>query len=134
MKFKTITDKNRMIHLNMEAINAYCARWKPGTSIDISITRKKKTVSDPLRRYYWSIVLPIFLEAFGYNPDENELLHFFLKCKFFGIESDEHGIYRNVPSVFGNNSKEPIEVKQKFIAWLKRKSAEQGYYIPDPGE
>lgn len=134
MNFKLVSDESRKVSINIDRINAYTSRYRPGTPFDFSITRKKRTVSDPMRRYYWAVVLPLFLEAYGYDPQEDELVHFFLKCKFFKIDPDPHGIYRNVPSVFSNESEVEIKRKQDFVEWLKRLAAQEGVYIPDPGE
>ena len=136
MKFRTKSDNTRSISLNMELINAYVSRWLPNTWFDISITRKKKTVSSPMRKYFFGVVMPEFLNGFGYEPEEKLVVHERLKILYFGIEPDKHGIYRpsDIPSVFGDDSDVPIDKKQGYIEWVKRKAAEEGIYIPDPGE
>ncbi len=136
MRFRAKTNKNRELPLNMDAINAYTAKWVPDTWIDIEIVRRRKLVSDPMRRYYFAVVLPPFMESLGYEPEEQELFHRQLKIVHFQVEPDRHGIYRekDIPSVFGNESELDITVKKKFTSWVKRKAAQEGVYIPDPGE
>ena len=48
------------------------------------------------------------------------------------ITRDKRGMYKNVPSVFGNDSDMDISVKQEFVEWVIRKAAEYGVYISDP--
>ena len=59
MKFNARTNQNRRLDLNMEAINAYLSRWKPGTLLDITITRHQSKRSDPMRSMYFAAVLPV---------------------------------------------------------------------------
>jgi hypothetical protein len=136
MHFKLKTDKNRRIHPDMDRINAYVSRWLPGTDIDFDVTRRQKRVSDPMRKYYFAAVLPPFMEKLGYEPEEEYLFHRQLKIVYFKAEPDSHGIYRDkdIPSVFGNDSELGIDIKLKFTEWVKRKAAQEGVYIPDPGE
>jgi hypothetical protein len=136
MKFTSRTDADRKLALNWTAINAYLSRWRPGTEVEIEITRAERKVSNPQRRYYFSTVLPVLLEATGYDPDEALLVHKHLKILFFNVAPDSRGIYRDkdIPSVFGNESDVPISVKTKFIDWVMRKCSEYGAYVPSPCE
>ena len=134
MKFSLKSDAERRININMIQIAAHVARWKPGTEFEVSVVRKQKTVSDPMRRYFFGVVFPIFCDAYGYDPDDEVILYHHLKALFFRINPDAHGVYKGVPSLFGNNSEIAIANKAKFVEWIKRKSAEQGAYTPDPGE
>ena len=132
MKFKAYK-KNGRLDINWDHINIYTSRWKEGTEFDVEITRHQKTVSDPLRKYYFSAVLPPFMLYLGYEPEEDELFHRQLKIVYFRIKPDKKGIYRGVPSVFGNESKIPVSEKQQFCDWVIRKAAEEGVYIENPG-
>jgi hypothetical protein len=136
MEFKLKSNENRQLSINMEQINLYASRWKPGTWFDFKVVRKVKRKSDPMRRYYFAAVLPPFMEHLGYEPEEQMIFHRQLKIVFFQVKPDKKGIYREkeIPSVFGNDSKLGIDIKQKFTEWVKRKAAHEGVYIPDPGE
>ena len=136
MKFKLRSDKNRQVHLNMDAINIYVNKWVPETEFEIEIVRRRRTVSSPMRKYYWSVVLPTFAEHLGYEPDEYDMFHRQLKIVYFQVKPDKHGIYRekDIPAVFANDSELDISIKAKFQDWVKRKAAIEGVYIPDPGE
>jgi len=139
MKFRLRSNEKRQININMEMVNAHVSRWLPGTWFDISVTRKQKTKSTPMRKYFFGVVMPGFLKAYWYEPEEKLEVHRHLKCLFFDVEPDKHGIYRekDIPSVFSDDSDVPIDRKQAYVEWVKKKAAESPdnpVYIPDPGE
>ena len=138
MDFKLVSDDSKRVHINMELINIYTGRYKAGTPFDFSCTRRQKKKSDPLRRYYFAAVLPPFMKDLGYEKDEDILFHHQLKVTYFkgthNIYQDERGMWRNVPSVFSNESDLDISIKKGFTDWVIRKAAHYDVYIPDPGE
>ena len=131
MKFHVKTTKNRKVVLNMEAINAYASRWKPGTQLEVEIKRPVAKKSDSQRAFYWAVVIPQFCDELGYDPDERELFHRQLKITYFGVKPDAKGIYRNkdIPAVFANESDKDVRQKKEFIEWVVRKAAQNGIYI-----
>jgi hypothetical protein len=135
MKFKAIKDSGKL-KINWDRIEAYLSNFKDGTSFEVEITRRQKTRSTPLRAYYFGAVLPVFMEALGYDKDETLNFHRQLKIIYFQVKQDKRGIYRDkeIPSVFSDDSTIPVPEKQKFIAWVIRKAAENGIYIEDPNE
>ena len=134
MKFKARTNAQRQLETRWDLVNTYLSRWKPGTFLDVEITRRKKTESDPMRKYYYGVVLPGLMKATGYEPEEKDMVHLFLKGIYFQCEQDERGIYRGVPSVFGKKSEITTDKKWQFIEWVVRKAAEYGEYVPLPDE
>ena len=136
MHFKLISDDRRKVILNMDAINAYTSRWKPHTPFDCEIVRRvpKKVASPEQRGYYFAEVLPALMRGVGYDPDEKEIVHYHLKLIFFGVEPDDHGVYRkkDVPSVFSLKSDIGAEKRTAFIDWVARKAAEYGEYVNPP--
>lgn len=132
MKFQARTNDRRELDVNWERINTYLSRWKPGTYLNIEITKRQPKRSDPLRKYYFSAVIRPFMAHLGYEPDELELFHRQLKIVYFQIQPDAKGIYRNVPSVFSNESKIAVMDKKSFVDWVIRKAAQEGCYISDP--
>jgi len=118
----------------MDVINIYTSKWKPGTPFDFELTRRVARKSDPLRKYYFAVVIKEYMNHLGYEPDEEELFHRQLKITYFQIKPDEKGIYRNVPSVFSNESELPVPDKTAFVDWVVRCAARDGVYIPDPNE
>ena len=147
MKFKAVTNDRRQIELNWDAINVYLSRYKPGTPIDVEITRKVKRKSDPMRKYYFAVVLPLYGEHAGYDPEEYLDLHKMAKARFYeaqpkkleelglpAVYKDKKGIYRNIPHVFADESLLPVSEKSRYIEWFARKASMEGVYIPSPGE
>ena len=133
MKFRAVKDKGKL-QINWERIETYLANFKDGTAFDVEIVRRQKTKSDPLRCYYFGVVLPAFMEHLGYEKEEYEIFHRQLKIVYFQIKPDSKGIYRKVPSVFSNESTVSNQDKSKFVDWVVRKAAQEGVYIPDPNE
>ena len=132
MKLKIRSDKNRKLNLDLERINLYCSRWKPDTEFEVEIKRHEVTISHPMRKYYWSVVLPTLCKELGYEPDDYEQVHTQLKARYFRIEPDERGIYKDMPSVFGNESDKTLSEKNEFVEYVKRVGAKYGIYIRDP--
>lgn len=130
MKFRAIKDGEKL-NINWERVNAYLSRFKDGTPFDVEITHRQRTKSDPMRNYYFGVVLPAFMAHLGYERDEQDLFHRQLKIVYFQIKPDAKGIYRKVPTVFSDKSEIPVADKAKFIEWAVRKAAQEGVYIPD---
>ncbi len=135
MKFQLVSNDRRKVNLNIDAINTYVARWKPHTPIDFEVVRRQSTVSTPMRSYYFAAVVKVYGEYLGYDADEILLLHKQLKIVFFQVQPDKKGVHRNkdIPSVFGNDSELPIDVKTKFLEWVIRCASKDGCYI-EPAE
>ena len=131
MKFRAAVYDGKL-DVDWGKVNTYLSRWKDGTLLDFELVCRQKTESNPLRKYYFSTVLPPFLDHLGYERDEDELLHRQLKITYFRIKPDKKGIYRKVPSVFGKKSDIPVPVKKKFVDWVIRKAAQEGVVIDDP--
>lgn len=138
MKFRAISDDSRKLNLRMDLINLHVARYKPNTPFDVSVTRRIVRPSDPQRKYYYGVVLPCFLRAYWYDPDDADTVHKHLKCLFFGITPDKHGIYRtkDIPSVFSNNPTVQMDKRKEFVDWVIRKCAQSPdnpQIVPEPG-
>lgn len=146
MDFKLVSDDRRKIRINMELVDTYTGRYKPGTSYDVSVTRRQAKVSDPMRKYYFAAVVPPLMEELGYNQYETLFFHQQLKIRYFEyhpdflgddgeptIKQDGRGIWRNVPSVFGKDSKMDVSVKKAFVDEVVRWASFYGIYIEDPG-
>ena len=147
MKFKLVSDNNRKIHFNMEAINAYTGKWKPNTSFDLDIVRRVAKKSDAQRAYYFSTVLPTYAKNSGYEITEYYMFHVHLKVRFFqgyyqgkGEKEkmpyyDSLNVPRNVPALFADDSEFDVGMKTLFIDWvIRRASAVDNVYIPDANE
>ena len=135
MKFRALK-RNGKIDINWDRLNLYISKWKDGTLFDVEIIRRQSKISDPMRKYYWGVVLQNYMDHLGYERDEDELFHRQLKIVYFRIKPDAKGIYRekDIPSVFSNESEIPVSGKKEFVDWVIRKAAQDGCYIPDPNE
>ena len=146
MKFKALSNNERKLDLNWRNINIYTSKWKPGTSFEVDIVKRQPKKSDPLRKYFFAEVLPKFGNHSGYEVDEYGRFYFQLKIVYFEAQpellerfglkpvyKDKKNVYRNVPSVFSNDSKLPVSEKKKFVDWVIRKGSMDGAYIEDPG-
>lgn len=133
MKFQAIKRSGKL-DINWDQVNTYALRWKDGTSFDVEIKRHEAKKSDPMRKYFFGVVLPTLSRHLGYDPHEDLQVHEQLKIRYFKIEPDKRGIYRDVPSVFGDLSDKPISEKNEYVEWVKRIAAQYGCYISDPGE
>ena len=99
-----------------------------------------KKISDPMRRYYFGVVMVLIKDASGDNrPYVKDILHEEMK-NMFGpkreIVSPVTGktILVN-ESVFGNKSSVPVGKKKEFVTAVKMWAEEFfGIYIPDPKE
>ena len=134
MKFQILSDDKRRINLNWDVINVYTGRWKPHTPFDIEITKRQPRKSDPLRKYFFGAVLPPIMQIAGYEKDEKEELHRWLKIQYFNVKPDQHGIHRNkdIPSVFGDDSEIEVPQKKEYVDYVIRRAAKVGIYIDDP--
>jgi len=133
MKFRFQKIKGKA-NINWDHINTYISRWKDDTWFDMEIIRHQHKKSDPMRKWYFAGVLPPYMTELGYEKDEDELFHRQLKITYYRIKPDKKGIYRNVPSVFGEKSDIPVSEKKLFVDWVIRKAAVDGAYIEDPKE
>ena len=137
MKFKIRSDKNRILRINLDLIQAYASRYLPETEFEVEVTRRQKTKSDPMRRWYFredgGVIKPL-MKHLGYDPEDMLSLHRYLKVTYFNVQPDKFGHYpeKDIPSVFGNESKMPVSEKRAFVDWVIRKAAEYGFYIDDP--
>jgi len=136
MKFQTVSTDKRELKIDWEKVNIYASRYKPGTPFDVEIVRRQKKKSDPMRKFYFGAVLPPFMKELGYEPDDELQFHMMLKITYFkgthDIHQDERGIWKNIPSVFSNESELDVPVKKEFVEWVIRKAAHYGVYIDDP--
>ena len=124
------TARKEEMRFDHPTINRYLEKWKNDTVFNVSITRPKRTNSDPLRNYYWGKVIRSFMKL-GYEPQDFENLHKHFKFSFFKPQPDELGI-KPEPMVFSKKSKITVDQKWDFVEWVRRIAARQGLDIQDP--
>lgn len=123
-------DGNGLQVLDTTAYRALVEGLQPNRTYAMVIKEwREKTVSDPLRRYHFGVVLAMIADYTGHST---EALHEFFKRKILGVEVDQFGI-EQVRSVFSDSSDLPVAEKQEFIAEVRRWAAEfLNLYIPEP--
>lgn len=126
MKIKATSSKKKNLNIDWNSVMAYVAKCEPGTEFEIEVVKKHLKVSDPMRKLYFGHILSVYGEYLGYDREELELLHRQLKIVYFQIKADEKGIYRNVPSVFSNESDIQVSGKAKFVDWVFRVAGKDG--------
>lgn len=67
------------------AIKRWCATFKTGQQVDITIKKHRKDRTSDQNRYYWGVVIPILADYFGHDNAED--MHSDLKEKFNPVES-----------------------------------------------
>ena len=96
-----------------------------GKQIDLRLGKRRKPRSLPQNAYYWGVVIALFAEALGYEPEE---LHDALKIKFLTRRGESE-----LPTVASTADLDTAEFTD-YIERVRRLAAEHGCYIPDPGE
>lgn len=90
---------------------------------------KKETISDPLRRYYWAVVVAMIAEETGHSKD---MVHDSLKIKIVSYIDEKTGL-TIVPSVFSDGSTMTIAEKKSFVDEVRRWAFDfLNISIPDP--
>jgi len=130
---KQIKSNDRhQIDLPRGDIDAYVSTFDSCTWFEVIVRKYRPKTSNPLRKYYFGFVLPPWMKEIGYDPDELKLVHEQLKIRYFNSEPDKRGIYRDVPSVFSDESELDVSEKYDFVEWAIRKAAIDGVVIKNP--
>ena len=87
--------------------------------------------SDDQNRYLWGVVYPaIQQELEGWDKDD---IHEYCLGECFGWETIE-GLGRKRLRPLRRSSRMNKQEFTDYIAWIQRRMAEHGIYIPEPGE
>jgi|GEM_PF-6816987 len=90
---------------------------------------RQRTISDPLRRYYWAVVATMIAEETGHSK---EMVHEALKIKILAYKDEASGLVI-VPSVFSDGSTMTVAEKKNFIEECRRWAFDfLNLAIPDP--
>lgn len=90
---------------------------------------KKETISDPMRRYYWAVVVTMIAEETGHSKD---MVHEAMKIKLVSYIDEKTGL-TIVPSVFSDGSTMEIAEKKAFVEEVRRWAFDfLNLSIPDP--
>jgi hypothetical protein len=98
-------------------------------SLIIERAKDKRTISDPLRRYYFAVVATMIAEETGHSRDS---IHEALKRKILGYVDERTGL-EMVPSVFSDGSTLTVGEKKAFVDEVRRWAADfLNLWIPEP--
>jgi hypothetical protein len=87
--------------------------------------------SEQQNRYLWSVVYPAFLKLLeGWDAED---LHEYFLGEHFGWETLE-GFGRKRMKPIRRSSRLNKQEFSDYIAYIQRKGAEMGVYVPDAGE
>ncbi|MCK5612856.1 hypothetical protein KAR91_63875 [Candidatus Pacearchaeota archaeon] len=131
--FEVKTTKDDYIERNPGMIKRHILSFKPGTYLNIRISKARKMISDPLRRYYFGYVVDAIAKEFydSYLGRSSDALHEEFKRLFApvpDIQPDSEIIWRFVkdktpdkngliiiPSIFSNQSPVPNNIKEQYV-------------------
>lgn len=102
-----------------------------GRRVRATYRRKVRHATTNQHAYYRGIVLPVIAAHCGYDPDDRgdlERVHDGLKRRVFGVE-ERHGI-----EVVISHADVDIDQFRGFLDQVLRWAAEDGCYVPSPGE
>jgi hypothetical protein len=110
-------------------VRAKLLRWN-GKRVYVTVDREKKPRSLNANAYLWSAVYGAISEWSGYEPDElHELFkRMFLPAKDLAMPTGE------ILSIPGSTAALDTGAFAVYVSKVKRWAAEQGLYIPEPGE
>jgi hypothetical protein len=98
-------------------------------SLIIERAKDQRTISDPLRRYYFAVVAAMIAEETGHSRDS---IHEALKRKILGYVDERTGL-EMVPSVFADGSILTVSEKKAFVDEVRRWAADfLNLWIPEP--
>lgn len=107
-----------------EALNGYISNLMGEYVLTIKKDRKGRT--DQQNKYYWSCVVQIPADYFGYTPEE---MHETFKYMF--LRREEQGKPLTIGSTAKTNTKEFTEYIEKIVMWL---ASEYNIVIPTPNQ
>lgn len=120
--WRCIIDNGQMTILEKEKFDNYIRGFRNGEA-ELIVRKAFRKRSDEQNKYYWSCVVAIPAEHFGYYADE---MHEAYKLLF--LKKEEQGKPTTIRST---TSLSTIEFKE-FVERCRMWAEEQGLEIPDP--
>lgn len=96
-----------------------------GKEFQESLQRKVEKRTDQQNKYYWSVVIKVLGNHFGYEPEE---MHEALKFQFLRTHDDK---LPSVKSTTKLNTAEFVDYIDRIMRWA---ASEHGCYIPSANE
>ena len=102
----------------------------PGKELTVTVSLKKRKRSDPQNDALWGVAYKTLSDATG---NDSKDLHEYFLGEHFGWEVYEvMGQKRRRPN--RRSSKLSTVEFSEYYAFIQRRAAEVGYYVPDPNE
>ena len=117
--------RNGQIYLETPSRFAKLKDTLEGQQVDLVLRKHRKKRSNPQNAYFHGVVLKIFAEFLGYEPEE---LKDALKFKFLRTHTDG-----DLPGVRRTRDLNTAEFTE-FVEQVRRLAAEMGLDIPSPNE
>lgn len=117
-------------HSNANAVRSI-ERLPTGTAWRVVVEPWKPKRSESQNRYLWGVVYPTFTERLdGWEADD---VHEFFLGEHFGWETLE-GLGRKRVKPVRRSSKLSKQEFSDYVAFIQRRAAGMGVFIPDPEE
>lgn len=114
----------------IDRLTQFLRECSPGKPVRVEVCLHRKRRSDEQNRALWGVAYRLLSDETG--NDVNDLHEFFLG-EFFGWDLiDVLGQQRRRP--MRRSSKLSTAEFSDFYAFIQRRAAEMGFYVPDPGE
>jgi len=122
--FKAHCSSGKLVFENRSALDHYIHNLKDGP-LEVIIRKVRVQRSSSQNAYYWSVIIPLIAEWSGH---ENEEVHLALRHRFL-TDRTEAGL-----EFARSTSTLDTAEFTKYIELCRRFAAENGVYVPDPGE
>lgn len=114
----------------VKRVSDYLLATLPGKELEVIVKERKKRRSDEQNRALWGVAYKALRDATGNDPAD---LHEFFLGEWGGWE---------VVEVMGQKRRRPMRRSSKlstqefsdYYAFIQRRAAEAGFFVPDPGE
>ena len=115
--FKAKARKGQLFLKDPVSFKRHLLRFKDDTDVDVTVGRHEKTISDPLRKYYFKVVAQLIADDTGHSKDT---VHESMKVKYASYVDKKTGL-TIIESVFSNISTWSISRKKEFILFTVKK-------------
>jgi len=126
-----VDSKLKLSEREKESMRRWCATFKNGTHVDITIKKHRSQRSSDQNAYYWGVVIPILADYFGHDNPED--MHEDLKLKFNPVKSKIDSDKIIGGSTAKMSTEEFFCYETSYVERICRwASMEYGVYIPPP--
>jgi len=124
LKFNVTIENGKMLMRDREGFQKYL--YSLMGEFVLTIKKERKARSDQQNKYYWSVIVQIPADHFGYTPEE---MHETFKYMF--LRREEQGKPLTIGSTAKTNTKEFTDYIEKIVICL---ATEYGILLPTPNQ